>query len=239
MEADRAAAEELSALRGAGRRDDALELVADPLARADLLNEQALFTGSAAARARAVAELDSAEALLALGRGRVLHARFLAERGAEDPEELASFERALAIAELLGDRALEAQACFWVGLVHQVVRGEHEPALPFFARSYEVARDVGDAVTMSYAVRHLAFADDDAGRHAQAWARFEESVELRRVEGFLPGVAAGLLTLGEVAAEQGRPEEARRLLEEARGLAERVGAAPFLARIEAALAALG
>jgi hypothetical protein len=91
---------------------------------------------------------------------------------------------------------------------------------------------------MSYAVRHLAFADDDAGRHGQAWARFEESVELRRAEGFLPGVAAGLLTLGEVAAEQGRPDEARRLLKEARTVAEQVGAEPFLRRIEAALAAM-
>ena len=97
---------------------------------------------------------------------------------------------------------------------------------------------LGDPVTMSYAVRHLAFADEDAGLHEQAWARFSESVELRRAEGFLPGVAAGLLTLGEVAAERGRPEEARALLEEARSLAEQVGAEPFLRRIEGALAAL-
>ena len=225
-------------LRGAGRWEEALALTSDPLARADLLNEQALFTGSADARARAGDELDRAEALLALGRGRVLHARFLAERGAEDPAELDRFERALTLAERLGDRGLEAQACFWIGLVHQVVRGDHETALPFFERSYELARTLRDPVTMSYAVRHLAFADDDAGRHAQAWARFEESVALRRAEAFLPGVAAGLLTLGEVAAEQGRPEEARRLLEEARELARRVGAEPFLRRIEGALAGL-
>ena len=225
-------------LRGRGRWDEALRLVADPLARADLLNEQALFAGSADARVRAAEELDRAEALLLLGRGRVLHARFLAERGAEDPDELAAFERALEIAERLGDRGLEAQACFWVGLVHQVVRREHEPSLPYFERSYALARELGDSVTMSYAVRHLAFADDDAGRREQAWARFEESVELRRAEGFLPGVAAGLLTLGEIAAERGRPDEARRLLEEARSLAEQVGAEPFLRRIEGALAAL-
>jgi hypothetical protein len=33
-------------LRGLGRWDDALALTEDPLARADILNEQALFTGS-------------------------------------------------------------------------------------------------------------------------------------------------------------------------------------------------
>jgi tetratricopeptide (TPR) repeat protein len=127
---------------------------------------------------------------------------------------------------------------FWVGLVHQVVRGDHETSLPSFERSYALARENGDTITMSYVVRHLAFADDAAGRHGQAWARFVESVELRRAEGFLPGVAAGLHALGEVAAEQGRPEEARRLLEEARSLAQDVGAEPFQRRIESTLAGL-
>jgi tetratricopeptide (TPR) repeat protein len=232
------APDRVAALRGEGRWDKALALVDGPLVRADLLNEQALFTGSADARTAAVRELDRAEALLALGRGRVLHARFLVDRAAEDPEELAHFQRALVIAERIEDRGVEAQARFWVGLVHQVIRGDQDAALPHFQRSYDLARELGDTVTMSYAVRHLAFGDDEAGRHEQAWARFSESVELRRAAGFLPGVAAGLATLGEVAAEHGRPAEARELLEEARALAERVGADPFLRRIEAALAEL-
>jgi tetratricopeptide (TPR) repeat protein len=232
------APDRVAKLRGEGRWREALALVDDPLARADLLNEQALFTGSADARAEAGRELDRAEALLALGRGRVLHARFLVDRAAEDPEELAHFERALAIAERLGDRALEAQALFWVGLVHQVVRGDDVVGVSCFQRSYDLARELGDTVTMSYAVRHLGFADGEAGRHDQAWARFRESVELRRAAGFLPGVAAGLFTLGEVAAAQGRPAEARELLDEGRALAERVGAEPFLRLIEAALAEL-
>ena len=83
----------------------------------------------------------------------------------------------------------------------------------------------------SYAVRHLALAWDDEGRHDDAWRGFEESVELRRADGFLPGVAAGLLTLAEVAHERGRVEEALRLLAEARETAERCGADAFLARI--------
>ena len=85
----------------------------------------------------------------------------------------------------------------------------------------------------SYAVRHLAFAWDEAGRHDDAWRGFEESVELRRADGFYPGVAAGLLTLAEVAHERGRIDEARRLLAEARTTAERAGASAFLRRIEA------
>lgn len=225
-------------LRGEGRWDEALELVDDPLARADLLNEQALFAGDADARAAAARELDRAEARLLLERGRVLHARFLAQRE-EDPRELELFEAALALARASGDDRLHAEALFWIGIVHQVVRGDSAASLPFFEPSYRLASELGDRKLMSYAIRHLGFAHDDAGRAEEAWAAFEESVRLRREEGFLPGVAAGLFTLGEVAAERGRPGEARELLEEARALAVQTGANAFLARIETALSELG
>ena len=227
----------MKALRGQGRWEDALAQTDDPLARADLLNEWALFAGDEGARRRAGDELARAEALLALGRGRMVHAQYLAERK-EDPRELELFERALELARSLDDRALEAHALFWVGLVHQVVRGDSAESLRYFQDSYDFAQELGDTLTMSYAARHLGFADLDAGRAEAAWTRFEESVELRRADGFLPGVAAGLLTLGEVAAEAGREEQARELLLEARTLAEQVGAEPFLRRIEEALAEL-
>lgn len=225
-------------LRGEGRWDEALRLVEDPLARADLLNEQALFQGSEEARAAAERELDRAEALLLLGRGRVLHARFLATRE-EDPEELALFARALELAQGLQDDLLEAEARFWLGLVHQVVRGDHEAARGDFLASHAAAEAAGATKLQSYAARHLGFVHDAAGDHDAARAAFEESVRLRRADGFLPGVAAGLLTLAEVALERGDPDRARPLLTEARELAKRTGSVPFLRRIEAALESLG
>jgi tetratricopeptide (TPR) repeat protein len=228
---------EVERLRGEGRWEEALALVDDPLARADLLNEQALFAGDAKARAGAARELDRAEARLLFERGRVLHARFLAERE-EDPRELELFEAGLKVARDSGDDRLAAEGLFWVGIVHQVVRGDSASALPYFDESYALASRLGDRKLMSYAIRHLGFAHDEGGRHDEAWAAFEESVRLRRDEGFLPGVAAGLLTLGEVAAEQGRPEQAKPLLEEACELAAQTGAKAFLPRIESALAEL-
>jgi tetratricopeptide (TPR) repeat protein len=229
---------DVASLRGEGRWPEALALVDDPLARADLLNEQALFTGSADARAAAGRELDRAETLVLLGRGRLLHARFLADRR-EDPEELRLFERAVALARDTGDRRLLGESLFWLGLFHQVVRGDDDLALPLLEESYRLAREARDTKLMSCAVRHRGFAYDAAGRREEAWAAFQESVELRRSDGFLPGVAAGLLTLGEVAAERGRDEEARTHYAEARSLAERVGAAPFVRRIADAEEALG
>jgi tetratricopeptide (TPR) repeat protein len=231
---------EVARLRGEGRWGDALDLAGDdPLLRADLLNEQALFAGSAEARELAARELDRAEARVQAERGRILHARFLAERGDEDPRELEHFEASLELARRAGDERLEAWARFWVGIVHQVVRGDSPASLPHFEAAYTTGRECGDTMLASYAVRHLAFAWDEDGRHDEARRGFEESVELRRADGFLPGVAAGLLTLAEVAHEQGRGEEARRYLAEARENAERCGAAAFLRRIESVEGEIG
>ena len=228
---------EVSALRGAGRWDEALELAHDPIQRADLLNEQALFTGSPEPRAAAARELDRAEALVLQGRGRILHARFLAARE-EDPRELELFERSLELAEQAGDESAQAWSRFWIGIVHQVCRGDDAVARPHFEGAYQAACELDDRVLRAYAVRHLGFSVLQQGDGETAWQALEESVRLRREDGFLPGVAAGLLTLGEVAFEQGRLDLGRECLEEAREVAAATGATAFLDRIEAALEAL-
>src|SRR5437762_145034 len=100
------------------------------LARARTLYEQAVFGGDSAAAARAERDLDGVEADLALARGRILHARFLDTRQ-EDPRELALFERAADLYRHLADGRGEAEALFWIGTVHQVVRGDSASARPF------------------------------------------------------------------------------------------------------------
>jgi tetratricopeptide (TPR) repeat protein len=229
---------EIRELRGRGRWDEALELTSDLFERADLLNEQALFTGSAEAREAAGRELMRAEARLHQEKGRILHAAFLAERGTEDPAELEQFERSLELARAAGDERLKSWAHFWVGIVHQVIRGDHDTALPHFQTAYDWAKANGDSLLRSYAIRHLGFGWYEQGRRDDGLRALEESVELRRDDGFLPGVAAGLLTLAELAVEEGRPDDARPLLAEAKEAADASGAAAFGARIDAAIAAL-
>jgi tetratricopeptide (TPR) repeat protein len=223
-------------LRGQGRWNEALELTQDPLERADILNEQALFTGSAEAREAAGRELLRVEARLAQEQGRILHAAFLSERE-EDPRELELFCRSLELARETGDERLESWAEFWIGIVHQVVRDDHDRSLPHFQAAYDWARENGDTLLRSYAIRHLGFAWYEQGRREDGVRALEESVGLRRTDGFLPGVAAGLLTLAEIAAEEGRAEDAQRLLEEAKEAADASGATAFGARIDAALTA--
>jgi len=190
------------------------------IAEAELLYEQAVFGGDSSALGPAERGLDGVEADLALARGKLIHARFLAER-VEDARELELFARAAELYGRLGDERGEAEALFWVGTFHQVVRDDNETALPTLRRARELAARAGDRLTLSYVLRHLGFADHMAGQLDAARAHFEESTRLRRELGFLPGVAANLIGLAFLAAQQERPADAAALLVEAAELAEK------------------
>jgi tetratricopeptide (TPR) repeat protein len=200
-----------------------LRMADDRLTRAKELYEQAVFGGEAAALATADRALDGVEADLALARGRIVHARFLADRQ-EDPGELALFERAARLYGQLGDLRGEAEALFWVGTFYQVIRDDYEAGLPALQRSYELAAQAGDRLTLSYAARHLGFAAAVSGDHDTARDRLTESVRLRREIGFQPGVAAGLLALADLASRTGDGPRARELVDEAQAVAEASGA---------------
>jgi tetratricopeptide (TPR) repeat protein len=191
--------------------------------RARQLYERAVFGGDAGVLAEAERELDRVEADLAVARGRIAHARFLAEQ-AEDPSERALFDRALGLYQALGDPRGEADALFWIGVYHQVVRHDDEAAVPVLRQSADLARRTGDPLTLSYALRHLGTAEHRAGRLAAARRWLEESVRLRREIGFRPGVAANLVGLAYIAVGEGRQADARALLDEADAIAEETGA---------------
>jgi len=210
----------------------------DRLGKAYDLYVDAVFSGVADATERAHGLLDAVEADLFLARGRVRHAEYLAHREAEDPRELTDFERAAELYAALGDVRGEGEALFWLGTVHQVVRGDSATAQPYFERSYALAGQVGDRLTMSYAVRHLGFIDMDAGRLDDARAKLEESVALRRAVGFAPGVAAAILALAQLAHGRGDPDEARAHVDEAEAVAKSCGANGILVWIEQARAEL-
>lgn len=204
------------------------------------LYERAVFGGDAGALAIAERALDAVEADLALARGRVIHGRFLEQQN-QDPEyrngdadELAFFERAAHLYQALGDVRGQAESLFWIGTFHQVVRGDNDSAVPALDRSYELAAEVGDELTMSYALRHLGIAAHVAGDTHSARARLEESVRLRRRIGFLPGVAANLVGLAYIAAQEGRLDDARSLVEEAGQIAEATDAQGVLRSVDEA-----
>jgi tetratricopeptide (TPR) repeat protein len=199
----------------------------EPFERARLLYEQAVLNADAGALPAADLVLDAVEAGLALARGRIMHARFLAH-SQEDPQELALFERAAALYHRLGDVGGEGESLFWVGTFHQVVRGDDDAAGPPLERAWSLAQAAGDQLTLSYVVRHLGFAEMAAGRLDAARGLLEESVRLRREIGFTPGVAAGVLALAELAAQSGDRDRALALLDEATAIAAEAGARGIL-----------
>ena len=212
--------------------------------RSRSLYERALFESDAGALAEAERELDGVEADLALARGRVIHGWFLQQRAEdpeqarEDPGELALFERAAELYQARGDLRGQAEALFWVGCCHQVVRRDNEAAVPVLWRSLELATEAEDTMTMSEALRHLGIAEHAAGRLEAARLHLEESTRLRREIGAWPGVASNLVGLIYIAAEQDRRDDALKLAEEARAIAEANGASGLLRQIEEASAQL-
>ncbi|MFJ9708647.1 tetratricopeptide repeat protein [Streptomyces sp. NPDC101234] len=197
------------------------------------LFEAAMFGGDTSALNRSDDVLDAVEAPLSMARGKVLHVRFLNDRE-ENSRELTLFEHAAELYRRLGDVSGEADALFWIGCWHQVVKGDGPTGRPYFERSYALAKSVDDRRTMSYAVRHLGFADKDAGDFDQARERLTESVSLRREIGFRPGEAAGLVALAYLAAETGNLPTALHHLDEAQAVAESCGAKAVSGWIEQA-----
>ena len=216
----------------------------DRIERARLLYERAVFDGDADALATADCELDRVEADLSLARGRVIHTRFLEqrdedpERAAEDPGELALFERAAGLYRRLADGRGEAEALFWIGCLHQVVRRDDQTAVPILERSRELAEQAGDRGTMSEALRHLGIAEHRAGRLGSAREQLEESTRLRREIGLMPGVAANLVGLAYIAAADDRRDDALALLAEAAAIAEAAGAHRITRQVDEARAHL-
>lgn len=125
--------------------------------RVQELCERAIFNGEYDGLSEADRVLDAAEAELLIDRGRVMHGRFLESR-VELPGELPAFERAAELYRALGDERGEAEAQFWIGCLHQVVRGDNASAVPFLTTASELARKAGDKLTLSYALRHLGIA---------------------------------------------------------------------------------
>jgi tetratricopeptide (TPR) repeat protein len=203
--------------------------------RVQELYERAVFNGEYDGLTEADRALDAIEADLLLQRGRVMHCRFLESR-VENPDELPAFERAVELYRAVGNERGEAEAEFWIGCFHQVVRDDNPVAVPFLTAAADLARKTGDQLTLSYALRHLGIAAHVDGEYDDARALLEESTALRRTLGFTAGVAANLVGLIYLAIAQSRTADAYTLADEAAALATSAGASSITAQIEAARA---
>ena len=212
--------------------------------RAGMLYERAVFSGDDGLLAEADRELDAAEADLAVARGRLMHARYLLRRDQapdateEDPGELPLFERAARLYRALGDVRHEAEALFWIGCFHQVVRHDNPVAVPVLEQSLELAAQAGDKAVMAEALRHLGIAAHAAQRLEVARQHLEESTRLRRETGQPAGAAANMVGLAYIAAAQHRSNDTLALLDEADAIARAVQAHRITEQVSEARAEL-
>lgn len=212
----------------------------DRLEQTHRLYGRAVFGGDAGALVEAERLLSAIEAELALARGRVIHARFLDAASqsqtvpADVSDELTLFDRVFELYQRLGDVRGEAEAQFWIGTLHQVVRHDDAAAVPALERARDLAAEAHDPLTLSYALRHLGIAVHGEGQLGQARSYLEESTRLRRHLGFGAGVAANLVGLAYIAAGEGHASEVAAILGEADSLASQSAAAAITRQIDEA-----
>lgn len=120
---------------------------------------------------------------------------------------------------MLGDARGEGESLFWIGCFHQVVRSDDHAAAPALERSRELAMEVDDKLTLSYALRHLGIAAHAAGQLSTARELLEQSARLRLEIAFMPRLAANLVGLAYIAAAEDRRDDARALIGEAEAIA--------------------
>lgn len=125
------------------------------------------------------------------------------------------FATALELATQRSDRPGMADAEFYLGLIEQM-QERNDAAMARFRRSLAWSREAGDKLLQSFAVRHIAALDEDAGRLADAERGFRESLALREQAGAHFLVPFARLTLADfIEQHQGDRAAALKLTEQA------------------------
>lgn len=182
----------------------------------------------------AVAALDDGDdpSLLA-------HAYHLLDRGYAmlgDADTAARYrDLALPLFAAQGDLVAQGTVLFDLG-ADANRQGQHEVALWLHERSREARARAGDVVGSAAAVNAIGEVLLQLGRHEEAAERFSDALRAWRGARSLPGVALALHNLGTVALQTGAAVSAAKRLEEARQLAEEVGAEGLLCRTRLGLA---
>ena len=117
-----------------------------------------------------------------------------------------------------------AEALFWQGCYRQVLAADEAAAKPLFEQARELSQQVGDSLTLSYALRHLGILRHVARDLDAAECLLQESTSLRREIGFDAGVAANLVGLSYIALDNGDRQQALSRAQQAERVARGCGA---------------
>jgi len=133
------------------------------------------------------------------------------------------YAKSLAKYRLLGDKYSEAYVLnFWGELAR--LQGNYEHAVKFYEEAMEIFREHRNPALV-FPLYNLAWVSLHAGYHHQAWALFEESLELVKEVNDKDGIACCLGGFAGVLGTIGKLEEAARLFGTVESLDESIGIA--------------
>ena len=122
--------------------------------------------------------------------------------GGRDPavlDELAA--RARHLRETAPDRRRAGSAAFWAGVIDDNLRGDAASARSLFTEAVAIGEETGDDLLTSYGLRHLGYANDQAGDAGLARQQWRRAVELRQRAGCVPLTLAQQLLVAEATVK--------------------------------------
>ena len=117
------------------------------------------------------------------------------QRLSDDQEALAYYERALAIAQALGDRQNEAISLNNIGGIYDRL-GDYPQALDYHERSLNIRQDIGDRQGAGAALNNIGVVYDRLGQYPEALAYYERALAMRQEVGDRAGEATTLNNIG-------------------------------------------
>lgn len=116
--------------------------------------------------------------------------------------------------EAAPDASRAGWAAFYRGVIADNLKRDRVEAQELYELALSGARESGDDLLMSYALRHLGGHAEDQGNLVKARELAERSAELRARAGFVPGVLAQQVILASLAAAEGDKRAARAIASE-------------------------
>ncbi|HGG56424.1 MAG TPA: tetratricopeptide repeat protein, partial [Nannocystis exedens] len=155
-----------------------------------------------------------AKLLLQIGRAELDDCRLLPAR--------TTLNKALTIAQTLGDRRIQADALTHLG---EVARRStrYQRAIDCFLEALEIDRELGDRLATGTKLANLGITYSAIGLHRRAERYLRKALELHEALGHTGLLGEVVVHLGEVVAELGEADAARSLLADAAAIASARG----------------
>lgn len=162
---------------------------------------------------------------------------FVSRETGDWQKSLEYYKRARSVFASVQDALGEIEAIQGMGKALTAIE-EHKSLLPLYEAELNLARHVGDQVTVAYSMEDIATAYESQNRYAQAEIFYHRALERYRSANHLYSEGDVLTRLGHLQAKQGKYSQAIASLQEANSLKRQTGQIEEVAKIQYELASL-